>query len=112
MDRRVGRHLPIEALTMTLGYRQSQGALLHHFDRGPQYSSDDFRDVREKHGIECSMSARGHCYDNAPLESFFSLLKREPVRGRTYPTRAEGYFYARVNCRQANEPSVIQGDCK
>ena len=89
MDRRVGRHLPIEALTMALGYRQPEGALLHHSDRGPQYTSDDFRDVLEKHGIECSMSARGHCYDNAPLESFFSLLKRERVRGRTYKTRQE-----------------------
>jgi transposase InsO family protein len=72
MDRRVGRHLVIDALTMALSYRQPQGALLHHSDRGPQYTSDDFRDVLAKLGIECSMSARGHCYDNAPLESFFS----------------------------------------
>ena len=42
-----------------------------------------------EHGIECSMSARGSCYDNAPLESFFSLLKRERVRRRTYRTREE-----------------------
>ena len=89
MDRRVGRHLVIEALTMALGYRQPQGALLHHSDRGPQYTSDDFRDVLKAHGIECSMSARGHCFDNAPLESFFSLLKRERVRRRTYTTREE-----------------------
>ena len=89
MDRRVGRHLPIEALTMALGYRQPQGPLMHHSDRGPQYTSDDFRHVLKQHGIECSMSARGHCYDNAPLESFFSLLKRERVRRRTYTTREE-----------------------
>jgi putative transposase len=89
MDRRIGRHLAIEALTMALGYRQPQGTLLHHSDRGPQYTSEDFRDVLEEHGIECSMSARGHCYDNAPLESFFSLLKRERVRRRTYQTREQ-----------------------
>jgi putative transposase len=89
MDRRVGRHLPIEALTMALGYRQPQGALLHHSDRGPQYTSDDFRDILKQHGIQCSMSARGHCYDNAPLESFFSLLKRERVQRRTYATRED-----------------------
>ena len=89
MDRRVGRHLPVDALTMALGYRQPEGSLLHHSDRGPQYTSDDFRDVLKQHGIECSMSARGSCYDNAVVESFFSLLKRERVRGQTYKTREE-----------------------
>ena len=89
MDRRAGRHLPVDALTMALGYRQPEGSLLHHSDRGPQYTSDDFRDVLEKHDIECSMSARGSCYDNAVVESFFSLLKRERVRGQTYTTREE-----------------------
>ena len=83
------QHLPIAALTMALGYRNPQGKLLHHSDRGAQYTSDDFRDILNQHGIECSMSARGHCYDNAPLESFFSLLKRERVRRRTYATREE-----------------------
>jgi len=82
MDRRVGRQLPVDALTMALGYRQPEGALLHHSDRGPQYTSDDFRDVLKEHSIECSMSARGSCYDNAVVESFFSLLKRERVRGQ------------------------------
>jgi transposase InsO family protein len=65
---------------MALGYRQPEGSLLHHSDRGSQYTSDDFRDLLVKHGIACSMSARGSCYDNAAVESFFSLLKREPTR--------------------------------
>ena len=85
MDRRVGRHLVVAAMTMALGLRDKPG--LHHSDRGPQYTSDDFRDLLRKHGIECSMSARGSCYDNAPVESFFSLLKRERIRRQTYPTR-------------------------
>ena len=89
MDRRVGRQLPVDALTMALGYRQPEGSLLHHSDRGPQYTSDDFRDVLELHDIQCSMSARGSCYDNAVVESFFSLLKRERVRRQTYNTREE-----------------------
>ena len=89
MDRRAGRHLVIDAMTMALGYRQPTGSLLHHSDRGPQYTSDDFRGLLENHGVECSMSARGHCYDNAPVESFFSLLKRERIRRRTYPTREQ-----------------------
>ncbi len=89
MDQRVSRHLVIDALTMALGYRQPEGSLLHHSNRGAQYTSDDFRDLLAKHGIDCSMSARGSCYDNAPVESFFSLLKRERVRRRTYTTREE-----------------------
>ena len=89
MDRRVGRQLPVDALTMALGYRQPEGSLLHHSDRGLQYTSDDFRDVLELHDIQCSMSARGSCYDNAVVESFLSLLKRERVRGQTYTTREE-----------------------
>jgi len=52
----------IDALTMVLGYRQPQGALLHHSDRGPQHTSDGFRDVLKQNGIECSMSARSHNY--------------------------------------------------
>ena len=89
MDRRIGRHLVLDAITMALGYRQPAGPLLHHSDRGSQYTSDDFRNLLERHGIQCSMSARGHCYDNAPVESFFALLKRERIRRRTYATREE-----------------------
>lgn len=89
MDRHVGRHLVIEALTMALGHRQPTASLLHHSDRGPHYTSDDFRDLLDQHGIQCSMSARGHCYDNAPVESFFALLKREWIRRRVYATREE-----------------------
>jgi putative transposase len=89
MDRHTGRHLVIDAMTMALGYRHPAGSLLHHSDRGPQYTSDDFRDLLKEHGIQCSMSARGHCYDDAPVESFFAMLKRERVRRRTYATREE-----------------------
>jgi len=89
MDREVGRQLVIAALTMALGYRQPVGPLLHHSDRGPQYTSDDFRELLARHRIRCSMSGRGSCYDNAPVESFFSLLKRERIRRQTYRTRDE-----------------------
>ncbi len=85
MDRRVGRHLVLEAMMMALGQRDIPS--LHHSDRGCQYTSDDFRELLQQHGIECSMSGRGSCYDNAPVESFFSLLKRERIRRQTYPSR-------------------------
>jgi len=87
MDRWMGRHLVIDALLMALGARGSQGELMHHSDRGAQYTSDDFRNLLQQHGIECSMSAKGNCYDNAVVESFFGLLKRERVNRTRYLTR-------------------------
>lgn len=89
MDRAVGRHLVVGALTMALGYRQPEGPLVHHSDRGPQYTSDDFRDICRDNGIECSMSARGSCYDNAVVESFFASMKRERCKRVKYKTREE-----------------------
>ena len=87
MDRRTGRHLVIDAMKMARDQRDVPA--IHHSDRGPQYTSDDFRELLSMHGIECSMSGRGSCYDNAPVESFFSLLKRERIRRQTYATREE-----------------------
>ena len=89
MDRAVGRHIVVEALTMALAYRQPDGPLVHHSDRGPQYTSDDFRDICRDNGIECSMSARGSCYANAVVESFFASLKRERCKRIKYKTRED-----------------------
>jgi len=89
MDRWINRHLVIDALNMAIGHRCPEGELIHHSDRGSQYTSDDFREELEKHGIQCSMSARGNCYDNAVVESFFGLMKRERVNRTRYLTRDE-----------------------
>ena len=89
MDRWISRHLAIDALNMALGVRLPEDTLIHHSDRGAQYTSDDFRDVLKKHGIQCSMSGRGNCYDNAAVESFFGILKRERVNQMHYRTREE-----------------------
>ena len=89
MGRWINRHLVIDALNMAIDQRCPEGALLHHSDRGSQYTSDDFRDELEKHNIQCSMSARGNCYDNAVVESFFGLMKRERVNRTRYLTRDE-----------------------
>ena len=80
MNKLISRHLVIDAMAMALGQRDKPQ--IHHSDRGSQYTSDDFRDLLSNHGIACSMSGRGNCYDNAPVESFFSSLKRERVRGQ------------------------------
>ena len=89
MSRWINRHLVIDALNMAIGARRPEHDLIHHSDRGSQYTSDDFRDELLKHGIDCSMSARGNCYDNAVVESFFGLMKREWVNRVRYRTREE-----------------------
>jgi putative transposase len=89
MDRWNSRHLVMDALSMALGTRAPKSDLIHHSDRGAQYTSDDFRNLLAKHGIQCSMSARGNCYDNSVVESFFGLLKRECVNRIRFRTRDE-----------------------
>ena len=89
MSRWMSRRLVVDALRMAVDARHPEGSLIHHSDRGGQYTSDDFRDELAKHGIECSMSSTGNCYDNAVVESFFGLLKRERVNRTRYRTRDE-----------------------
>ena len=57
-------------------------------DRGVQYASAHYRELLTRHGITCSMSRRGNCWDNAPMESFFATLKKELVHLENYETRA------------------------
>ena len=71
------RYLTIKALQMALKRRYPDAGLLHHSDQGCTYASEDYQDVLDTHGITCSMSRRGNCYDNAVMESFFSTVKSE-----------------------------------
>ena len=81
--------LCVDALVMALQrYRPPEG-LIHHSDRGVQYASTPYRGVLERHGIRQSMSRRGDCLDNAPMESFFASLKKEHVHHTHFRTRAE-----------------------
>ena len=89
MSQRMGRHLVVGALRMAIDARRPDGPLIHHSDRGAQYTSDDFREELARNGIECSMSAAANCYDNAVVESFFGVLKRERVNRVRYRTREE-----------------------
>jgi len=97
MSRHIDRHLAVDALKMALGQRRPEGDLLHHSDRGAQYMSDDYRELLKQHGIRCSMSGKGNCYDNAVVESFFASLKRERTKRRKYRTwddaRADVFDY-------------------
>ena len=71
------RHLTIKALEMAFKRRCPQAGLLHHSDQGCTYASEDYQTILDAHGITCSMSRRGDCYDNAVMESFFSTVKSE-----------------------------------
>jgi putative transposase len=69
--------LVCEALTMALMQERPGCDLIHHSDRGSQYTSGNFQRLLSTHGITCSMSRKGNCWDNAVMESFFGTLKRE-----------------------------------
>jgi len=77
------------ALEMAIARRKPRAGLLHHSDRGVQYACDLYRELLAGHGIECSMSRPGNCYDNAVAESFFGTLKSELVHREHYRTRAQ-----------------------
>jgi transposase InsO family protein len=81
------RHLTIKALEMALKRRCPGAGLLHHSDQGSTYASEDYREVLATHGVTCSMSRRGNCYDNAVMEAFFSTVKNEV--GERFPTHAD-----------------------
>jgi transposase InsO family protein len=87
--------LVADALRMALARRRRRrrrpeagGQLLHHSDRGSQYASDDYQRLLAAGGIACSMSGKGDCWDNAPMESFWATLKTELVNHEHYATRA------------------------
>jgi putative transposase len=79
--------LATDALMMAIWRRGKADALLHHSDRGSQYSSDRFQRLLADHGVVCSMSRAGNVWDNAAMESFFSSLKTERTARKTYRTR-------------------------
>ena len=81
--------LCIDALIMALQRHRPEKGLIHHSDRGVQYASGPYRAVLERHGIRQSMSRRGNCLDNAPMESFFASLKTERIHEAQFRTRAE-----------------------
>jgi transposase InsO family protein len=81
--------LVVDALEMAVLRRFPEEGLLAHSDRGSQYASEHYQSVLLSHGIECSMSEKGQCWDNAPTESFFASLKKELVHDEDYKTRSE-----------------------
>ncbi len=89
MSNRIDGQLTLTALRRALWGRRPPSGLLHHSDRGSQYACGDYRAKLDEHGLICSMSRKGDCWDNAVSESFFKTLKVERVNDRDYWTREE-----------------------
>lgn len=89
MAEHLGQELALAALDMAIRRQQPTPGLVHHTDRGVQYAAHRYRARLRQHGMLCSMSRKGDCWDNAPMESFFASLKRELVEGAEYATRDE-----------------------
>ena len=81
--------LVTDALVMAIWRRGKPDALLHHSDRGSQYTSEQFQRLMADHGVICSMSRSGNVWDNAAMESFFSSLKTERTARKVYRTSNE-----------------------
>jgi transposase InsO family protein len=104
---RLDQGLALRALEMAIRNRSPLTAgMMHHSDRGSQYASDLYQATLESHGIKCSMSRKGDCWDNAVAESFFATLKTELVIDAHWESRSEAkrdlfeYIENWYNCRR------------
>ena len=89
MSERMKADLVCQALRAAYWQRKPPAGLIMHSDRGSQYASDDHRRLLKDYRMTQSMSRKGNCWDNAPMESFFKTLKVERVHRLRYDTRAE-----------------------
>lgn len=89
MGPRMTKSLVSQSLFRAVVAKRPAKGLIHHSDRGSQYCSYDYRCLLEQFGMKASMSRKGNCYDNAPMESFWGTLKQELVHHRRYRTRQE-----------------------
>jgi len=89
MGARMTKALVMQSLFSAVAAKRPAKGLIHHSDRGSQYCAPTYRKMLEQFGMTASMSRKGNCYDNAPMESFWGILKQELVHHRRYRTRQE-----------------------
>jgi transposase InsO family protein len=89
MGERMTKNLVSQSLFRAVAAKRPAAGLIHHSDRGSQYCALEYRKLLEQFGMRASMSRRGNCYDNAPIESFWGMLKTELVHHRRYVSRRE-----------------------
>jgi len=89
MGERLSRNLVSQSLFRAVAAKHPAQGLIHHSDRGSQYCSHEYSRILEQCGLQASMSGRGNCFDNAPMESFWGTLKQELIHHRRYTSRQE-----------------------
>jgi putative transposase len=89
MSDRIDSRLVVDAMQMAVQRELPDAGLVAHSDRGVQYASEHYQTLLKQNGITCSMSRKGNCWDNAPMESFFATLKKELVHRERYLTRSQ-----------------------
>jgi putative transposase len=92
---RINKELVCESLFRAFAAKRPPKGLIHHSDRGSQYCSKRYRKLLEQFGMTASMTRKGNCYDNAPMESFWGLLKTELVHHRKYKTHEQAIIEIR-----------------
>lgn len=121
MDSRMKTELVCAALKQAIGRTSASKGLIVHSDRGVQYASKGYQKLLKKNGFICSMSRKGNCYDNSPMESFWGKLKMEWLNDYTFKTRAEAkkavfeyieLFYNRRRTHSSNDyvPPFLVGE--
>ena len=86
---RMKQELALRALRMAIVIRRPVCGLIHHSDRGSQYCATTYQIELKRYGMQISMSGKGNCYDNAPVEAFFKTLKAELVWRTKFETRRQ-----------------------
>jgi transposase InsO family protein len=89
MGPRITKDLVSQSLFRAVETKQPESGLIHHSDQGSQYCAHEYRKILDQFGIKTSMSRKGNCYDNAPMESFWGTLKNELVHHCRYTTRQQ-----------------------
>lgn len=89
MSERMTKDLVMKALFRAVSTRRPAKGLIHHSDRGSQYCAHDYQKLLRQFGMQASMSRKGDCWDNAPMESFWGSLKNELVHHRRFASREQ-----------------------
>lgn len=89
MGERMTQDLTAQALWRAVHSKRPPPGLIHHSDQGSQYCAHNYRKLVEQFGMQASMSRRGNCYDNAPMESFWGSMKNELIHHQRYATRTD-----------------------
>lgn len=112
MGERMTKELVIRCLNQAKGRRGNPKGVLLHSDRGSQYCSNDYQKLLKNNNFICSMSRKGNCWDNAPMESFWGKLKQEWLNDHHFKTREEAkaaiFWYIEIYYRR-KRPHATNG---